>query len=291
MSMVVLDDNQHTLGLIRSVLRSLGVDGVRCYMRPESAIAAIEARPPQIVLTDWELGPAMSGLEFVKSLRGSKNAVVSRLPIIMLTAHSDLTLVKAARAAGIDGFVVKPFSAKTLAQRIEAVRRRAPAPAGEADDAPAALATGRDAVEAPVAGAVAMPSRAEVVAAETRIAELRRRFEASLTAYVAGLAAAADTIGSDPPAIGRCRRLAHDLKGQGTSFGYPLLSEFAGSLTRLLDDGKAGDPLLGQLVALHVKAIAAVAQGRITGDGGETGRSLRQGFERTIARVKAMPAT
>ncbi|MFX9619225.1 Hpt domain-containing protein, partial [Acinetobacter baumannii] len=87
-----------------------------------------------------------------------------------------------------------------------------------------------------------------------RLAELRGRFEASLTAYVAELAAAAGTIQAAPAAMGRCRKLAHDLKGQGTSFGYPLLTEFAGSLTRLLLDGKPDDPLLGQLVALHIKA-------------------------------------
>lgn len=285
MSMVILDDNQHTLTLIRSVLRSLGVEQVRCYLRPESAMAAIEAKPPQIVLTDWELGPAMSGLDFVRLLRSSPNPAVARLPVIMLTAHSDLTLVKAARDAGIDGFVVKPFSAKTLAQRISAIRRRKQV-AGE--DASAGGLEPDDAADAPMAedaGAATMPSRADVVAAEARLAGLRDRFESSLNAFVADLAAAAETIASDPAAMKRCCRLAHDLKGQGTSFGYPLLTEFAGSLTRLLGDGRADDPLLGQLTALHIKAISAVAQARITGDGGETGRALRQGFERTIARV------
>jgi DNA-binding response OmpR family regulator len=288
MSMVILDDNQHTLSLIRSVLRSLGVEQVRCYLRPESAIAAIEAKPPQIVLTDWELGPAMSGLEFVRMLRASPNPAVARLPVIMLTAHSDLMLVKAARDAGIDGFVVKPFSAKTLAQRISAIRRRKQvagddAPAGVEPDDAAGASLSEDAGEA------TMPSRADVVAAEARLAGLRDRFESSLNAFVADLAAAAATIASDPSAMKRCRKLAHDLQGQGTSFGYPLLTEFAGSLTRLLGDGRADDPLLGQLTALHIKAISAVAQARITGDGGETGRALRQGFERTIARVTGAP--
>ncbi|MBN9524694.1 MAG: response regulator [Alphaproteobacteria bacterium] len=285
MSIVVLDDNQHTLSLVRSVLRSLGVENVRCYLRPESALAAIEAKPPQIVLTDWELGPAMSGLEFVRMLRASKNAAVGELPIIMLTAHSDLTLVKAARDAGIDGFIVKPFSAKTLAQRIAAIRRRQHAAADDVQDGAELSDADGEMMIADGAGAAAMPSRADVIAAEARLAELRGRFEASLAAYVAELAAAAGTIQADPAAIGRCRKLAHDLKGQGTSFGYPLLTEFAGSLTQLLMDGRADDPLLGQLVALHIKAIGAVAQARITGDGGETGRALREGFSRSIARV------
>ncbi len=292
MDIVALDDNYHTLGLIRSVLRSLGFDRVRCYLKPETALAAIEGAPPEVVITDWELGP-ISGVQFVRSLRASRNPVIVRLPIIMLTAHSDEVLVRAARDAGIDSFLVKPFSARGLAQHIAGVRNRSRAfieqdgyvgpdrrhrepgpsrPLRRADDPPPPDHE---------------PDQAALNAAEARIAELRGQFEASLAAVIAELDANCEAIGRDAGAIERCRRLAHDLKGQGTTFGYPLLTEFAGSLSRLLAEGQAGDPLLGQLVGLHVKAIAAVVQGRITGDGGETGLALRQGFERTIARVTA----
>ncbi len=261
MTIVALDDNQHTLALVRSVLRSLGVDRVRCYLRPDSALAAIEALPPQLVITDWELGPT-SGLHFARTLRQSANAAVASLPIIMLTAHADATLVRAARDAGIDSYVVKPFSATVLAQHVAAARRRGRGPAVSA-----------------------MPSRTEVLAAETRLAALRQRFERSLGAVVAELGAICQAIGTDPAARGRARRLAHDLKGQGASFSYPLLTEFAGSLQHLLDDAATDDPLLRQLAVLHVQAMSAVAQERVTGDGGEAGQALRQGFARTIARL------
>lgn len=267
MTIVALDDNQHTLALVRSVLRSLGVERVRCYLRPESALAAIEAAPPEIVITDWELGPT-SGLHFARKLRLSDNPRIAGLPIIMLTAHADATLVRAAREAGIDSFVVKPFSAAVLAQHIAAARRRAQGPAISA-----------------------MPSRAEVLAAETRLAELRRRFEGSLGAVVTELGAICQAIGTDPAARERARRLAHDLKGQGASFSYPLLTEFAGSLQRLLDETATEDPLLLQLAVLHVQAIGAVAQDRVTGDGGEAGQALRQGFARTIARLTGQMPT
>ncbi len=287
MDIVALDDNHHTLSLVRSVLRSLGYDRIRCYLKPESALAAIEAAPPQLVITDWELGP-ISGVQFVRSLRASRNPDVARLPIIMLTAHSEDVLVRAARDAGIDSFLIKPFSARSLSQHVEAVRSRTRAfiqedsyvgpdrrhmPPGPGQP------LRRAADPLPPSGDTAFDQ------AEDQIAALRRRFEMSLASVIAELEAAAEALGRDERALARCRRLAHDLRGQGATFGYPLLSEFAGSLTRLLAKGREGDPLLGQLVGLHVKAIAAVAHGRITGDGGDVGRALREGFERTIARV------
>lgn len=293
MDIVALDDNHHTLDLIRSVLRSLGFDRVRCYLRPETALAAIEGAPPEVVITDWELGP-ISGVQFVRSLRASRNPDVARLPIIMLTAHADEVLVRTARDVGIDSFLIKPFSARSLAQHVSSVRNRTRAfiedenyvgpDRRHREPAPGQK---RRRVDDPPPMGDDEPDQDALNAAEARIAELRIQFETSLAAVLAELDAACEAIGRDAGAIERCRRLAHDLKGQGTTFGYPLLTEFAASLSRLLATGRAGDPLLGQLVSLHVKAIAAVIQGRITGDGGETGLALRQGFERTIARVTA----
>lgn len=285
MDIVALDDNHHTLSLIRSVLRSLGHDRIRCYLKPESALAAIEGAPPQLVITDWELGP-ISGVQFVRSLRASRNLAVARLPIIMLTAHSEDILVRTARDAGIDSFLVKPFSARSLSQHVEAVRSRTRPFIQEESYVGPDRRHMRPGPGQPLRRAAdPLPGDAAFDQADDQIAALRRRFEMSLASVVAELEAAVEMLGRDDRALVRCRRLAHDLRGQGATFGYPLLSEFAGSLTRLLAEGREGDPLLGQLAGLHVKAIAAVAHGRITGDGGDVGRGLRDGFERTIARV------
>lgn len=76
---------------------------------------------PDIILLDWML-PDVTGLQFAKKLK--KNALFSAIPIIMLTAKSEENCRVAGLEAGVDDYVVKPFSTRELVARINAVLRR-----------------------------------------------------------------------------------------------------------------------------------------------------------------------
>lgn len=87
---------------------------------------------------------------------------------------------------------------------------------------------------------------------------------ASLRAGLAGLE------GHPAEALDRLYRIAHDMKGQASTFGYPLVTEIAQRLCRLIETGQAAPDRLH----LHVEALAEVVESRLTGDGGAAGRAL-----------------
>ncbi len=80
---------------------------------------------------------------------------------------------------------------------------------------------------------------------------------------------------------------AHDMRGQGGSFGYPLVTNIAGALCRYL--GHPVDPAKIDLevCAIHVDALHAVIQNRIDGDGGATGAKMLEGIERVVGKSLA----
>jgi len=80
--------------------------------------------------------------------------------------------------------------------------------------------------------------------------------------------------------------IAHDMKGQGGTFGYPLITEFADSLhnfTTIRNDITDG---MVELVKAHVDAMRAVIRGRVKGDGGEVGAQLKATLEKAIEKYK-----
>ena len=86
------------------------------------AQAAIADRVPDLILLDWML-PGTSGLELARRWR--KDALTRDIPIIMLTARGEENDRVGGLEAGVDDYVVKPFSARELLARIRAVMRRA----------------------------------------------------------------------------------------------------------------------------------------------------------------------
>ncbi len=80
--------------------------------------------------------------------------------------------------------------------------------------------------------------------------------------------------------------IAHDMKGQGGTFGYPLITDFAESLYNFTGSkGEISDRMV-ELVKAHIDAMRAVIRGRIKGDGGEIGAELRRSLDEAIAKYK-----
>ncbi|WP_374634572.1 response regulator [Ferrovibrio sp.] len=118
---LVLDSNQNHMQLIKEVLRPLGVNKVSEAQNAKDALAFLENNVIDILFTEWHMDGDMDGIAFVEWVRknpASKNVFV---PIIMVTAQSEEWKVIKSRDAGVTEFLVKPFSATTMARRITTV--------------------------------------------------------------------------------------------------------------------------------------------------------------------------
>ncbi|MCR6631239.1 MAG: Hpt domain-containing protein [Magnetospirillum sp.] len=125
---------------------------------------------------------------------------------------------------------------------------------------------------------------AALARAEAALAALTSDYIRWMEADMASLRAALDALREAGPAEApeRCRQLfavAHNMKGQAGTFGYPLLTRLGNALCRLLEGSAAGGAVpLARLGAL-VDAMGEVVAGRLDGDGGVAGRDLLLGLE------------
>ena len=118
MSVLVVDDYQTMVRIIRNLLSQLGIHNVDDASDGEAALARLRAKHYDLVISDWNMQP-MSGYELLRKVRES--ADLASVPFIMVTAESKTDNVVAAKKAGVNNFIVKPFNALTLRTKIEAV--------------------------------------------------------------------------------------------------------------------------------------------------------------------------
>jgi len=117
---LVVEDNQNMLSLVRSVLSTLGAKIIHEAVDGPGAIELMTVHQPDIVICDWQMEP-MNGLDFVRLIRRDETSRHRLVPIIMLTAHSEMARVKEARDCGVTEFLVKPISAKSIYSRIREI--------------------------------------------------------------------------------------------------------------------------------------------------------------------------
>jgi chemotaxis protein histidine kinase CheA len=91
--------------------------------------------------------------------------------------------------------------------------------------------------------------------------------------------------GAGEEELGAFYRCAHDLKGLGTTYGYPIISEFAGSLCRLLDSEEARAKAPPEILSGHVAAIVASVKQKITTDAHPIGRALLNELQVQVTRL------
>jgi two-component system chemotaxis response regulator CheY len=125
---LIVDDSAPVRVLARTILQGLGPVQVRMCADGAEALREMAHWAPGLVLIDYEMRP-VNGVEFTRRVRA--NTAMASTPIIMMTGHTDRARVDAARAAGIDGFVVKPLSIQAVLARVQSVlaKRAAAAPA------------------------------------------------------------------------------------------------------------------------------------------------------------------
>jgi two-component system chemotaxis response regulator CheY len=127
MSVLVVDDTKLMISIVRGLLQHLGINDVDDANDGASALAKLRSKCYGLVISDWNMVP-MSGYELLRELRS--DPALKRTPFIMVTSESKTENVIAAKKAGVDNYIVKPFNAQTLKAKIETVfaARAAPPP-------------------------------------------------------------------------------------------------------------------------------------------------------------------
>ena len=118
MSVLVVDDYQTMVRIIRNLLKQIGFEDVDDACDGQSALTRLKEKRYGLVISDWNMQP-MSGYDLLKQVRAVD--ATRETPFIMVTAESKTDNVIAARKAGVNNYIVKPFNAQTLKSKIEAV--------------------------------------------------------------------------------------------------------------------------------------------------------------------------
>ena len=119
---LVVDDYKTMTRIIRNLLKQIDFNDTDEAADGNEALAKLRAGGFGLVISDWNMEP-MTGLDLLKEIRG--DAKLKHLPFIMVTAESKTENVVAAKQAGVSNYIVKPFNAETLREKIEKVMAHA----------------------------------------------------------------------------------------------------------------------------------------------------------------------
>jgi two-component system chemotaxis response regulator CheY len=118
MNVLIVDDYKTMLRIIRNLLKQIGFDNVDEASDGQEALNRLREKTYGLVISDWNMEP-MTGLELLKQVRADSR--LKGVPFIMVTAESKTENVIAAKAAGVSNYIVKPFNAETLKQKMVTV--------------------------------------------------------------------------------------------------------------------------------------------------------------------------
>lgn len=118
LDVLVVDDADTMRRIVRSLLRDLGLKNVREAEDGSTALKALKHHKADLVISDWNM-PQMSGLELLRAIRG--DGVLKDVPVLMVTAESKKENILEAVRAGVSNYVVKPFNAKTLEEKLNKI--------------------------------------------------------------------------------------------------------------------------------------------------------------------------
>jgi two-component system chemotaxis response regulator CheY len=118
---LVVDDFSTMRRIIKNLLRDLGFTNVEEADDGKTALPILKTGRVDFLVTDWNM-PGMTGIDLVKTVRADEN--LSHIPILMVTAEAKREQIIAAAQAGVNGYVVKPFTAATLKEKIEKIFER-----------------------------------------------------------------------------------------------------------------------------------------------------------------------
>ncbi|WP_404376505.1 chemotaxis response regulator CheY [Vreelandella aquamarina] len=118
MSFLVVDDFPTMRRIVRSLLKELGFTNVEEAEDGQDALNKLRAGNFEFVVSDWNM-PNLDGLEMLKEIR--QDDALKDLPVLMVTAEAKKENIIAAAQAGANGYVVKPFTAATLEEKLNKI--------------------------------------------------------------------------------------------------------------------------------------------------------------------------
>ncbi len=118
MPVLVVDDYKTMIRIIRNLLKQLGFANVDEASDGTAALSMMRQKDYGLVISDWNMEP-MTGYELLREVRADDR--LSRTPFIMVTAELKTDNVIAAKKAGVNNYIVKPFNAATLKSKIDAI--------------------------------------------------------------------------------------------------------------------------------------------------------------------------
>lgn len=118
MNVLIVDDYKTMLRIINNLLKQLGFSNIDEATDGTMALELFKTKNYGLIISDWNMEP-MSGLDLLKNIRGGTEN--KNVPFIMITAESKTENVIAAKQAGVNNYIVKPFNAETLKMKMSAV--------------------------------------------------------------------------------------------------------------------------------------------------------------------------
>jgi len=122
-SFLIIDDNAFMRMIVKRILATMDAKTVKEAEDGADALKILQTYSPDIIITDWVMDP-IDGIELTRMIRTAHDSKNPFVPIIMLTAHSELSRIIKARDSGVNEIVVKPVSVKALFSRIQMVIER-----------------------------------------------------------------------------------------------------------------------------------------------------------------------
>lgn len=121
MKILIVDDFSTMRRIIKNLLRDLGFTNTVEADDGTTALPILQAGTIDFLVTDWNM-PGMTGIELLRAVRADEK--LKSIPVLMVTAEAKRDQIIAAAQAGVNGYVVKPFTAVALKEKIEKIFER-----------------------------------------------------------------------------------------------------------------------------------------------------------------------
>jgi two-component system chemotaxis response regulator CheY len=121
MKILVVDDFSTMRRIIKNLLKDLGFTNIQEADDGNTALPMLNQGDFDFVVTDWNM-PGMQGIDLLRAIRSDDK--LKHLPVLMVTAEAKKEQIVAAAQAGVNGYVVKPFTAATLKEKLDKIFER-----------------------------------------------------------------------------------------------------------------------------------------------------------------------
>lgn len=318
---LLADRDVRTAGLVQGILQNFGFTRIEIVTNGEDALRELRSQPYDLIITEWNMHP-VDGLTLVRAIRTAKDDARLRrdIPILMLTANAEAENVAAARDIGITEFVRKPFSARTISNRIIQIienprvfvkspgyvgpcrRRREGAPNGEERRANRKKSGGpttpenvqilpaNDSLKQRLEGAKASDIINDEVIAEAQmeLAKATGDFISWAGDDLRRLEAAYATLAADvedTAAQHALRDAAYCIKSQAGIFGFEIGTEVAGLLVNFLNSHALTTQENLTIVRKHIDAITVIFSQQLKTSREAIGVELIASLQKLIAKL------